>query len=197
MAKKLILFKIIMIMAFCAGSAWAGPRMNPGKWEITTGVEMAGMPPSSETHIQCITNEDMVPVSSEGHQQCQISDITQNGNTVSWKISCGSEEQRMDGTGQVVYSGDTMEGVMNFTFNAYGTTMKNTISGRRIGNCDGQTPAVSSPPPHQTPQEPSVIEQTIKEDAKDVGKAAKDEAKQTTIDEVRKGVRGMFKGLFN
>ncbi|MBG0778091.1 MAG: hypothetical protein H0S85_16825 [Desulfovibrionaceae bacterium] len=38
---------------------------------------------------------------------------------------------------------------------------------------------------------------TLKQDAKDVGQAAKDEAKDTTIDEVRQGVREVFKGLFN
>ncbi|WP_147822261.1 hypothetical protein [Salidesulfovibrio onnuriiensis] len=38
---------------------------------------------------------------------------------------------------------------------------------------------------------------TLKQDAKDVGQAAKDEAKQATIDEVREGVRDVFNGLFN
>ncbi|MEJ2040318.1 MAG: hypothetical protein P8X55_15530 [Desulfosarcinaceae bacterium] len=38
--------------------------------------------------------------------------------------------------------------------------------------------------------------ETIAEDAKDGGNAAKDEARQSTVDEVRKGVKGAFKSLF-
>lgn len=40
-------------------------------------------------------------------------------------------------------------------------------------------------------------ENTMSQDAKDIGQAAKDEAKNATVDEVRKGVRGAFDKVFN
>jgi len=48
----------------------------------------------------------------------------------------------------------------------------------------------------QTSQEDSEVQETITEDVKDVGRAAKDEAKENVIDEVRKGIRGVIRDLF-
>lgn len=42
----------------------------------------------------------------------------------------------MEGTGEVTYSGDRMEGVMNMVIQGAGMQVKNKISGQRIGDCD-------------------------------------------------------------
>ncbi len=49
----------------------------------------------------------------------------------------------------------------------------------------------------QESQENSESKNAISQDAKDVGQAAKDEAKNATVDEVRKGVRGLFDKVFS
>lgn len=49
----------------------------------------------------------------------------------------------------------------------------------------------------QTGQEENQSDSAISQDAKDVGQAARDEAKNATVDEVRKGVRGLFDKVFN
>lgn len=77
---------------------------------------------------------------------------------------------------------------------------KNTIQNLLAGN-SGKTPSAdnstktysSSPASSQENQTGSVLEQ----DAKDVGQAAKQETKDATIDEVKGGVRSVFKSLFN
>lgn len=46
-------------------------------------------------------------------------------------------------------------------------------------------------------QDQSAVEEVVEEDAKDVGEAAHQEAKDATIDEVREGVQNVFKGLFD
>ncbi|NLD37486.1 MAG: hypothetical protein GX654_11510 [Desulfatiglans sp.] len=46
-------------------------------------------------------------------------------------------------------------------------------------------------------QEYSESESAISQDVKDVGQAARDEAKNATVDEVKKGVRGLFDKVFN
>jgi hypothetical protein len=66
-----------------------------------------------------------------------------------------------------------------------------------------QAPAQTQiPPPAQdqpvvVPQPQQPAESGIEQDAKDVGDAARDEAKQSTEEEVREGVRTLFKGLFD
>lgn len=44
--------------------------------------------------------------------------------------------------------------------------------------------------------EESNIQEVLADDAKDIGESAHDEAKNTASDEVKKGVRGLLKGLF-
>jgi hypothetical protein len=50
---------------------------------------------------------------------------------------------------------------------------------------------------NQETQEDSESNNTITNDSKDIGQAAKDEAKNATVDEVRKGVRGIFNKVFS
>jgi hypothetical protein len=208
MVRTKYVLSIVGVILLSAGITWAGPKMNPGKWEITTKTEMAGMPAQSITHTQCITSDDLVPMSDDANQNCQVKNMKTSGNTVTWEITCGGQGGQMDGTGEVTYNGDTMEGKMEMKIQGMDMKVKNTLSGKRIGQCDGQSssPTFSSAPqpsasqdtaPDTTSEEPSKVEETIEQDAKDVGKAGKDEAKQSTVDEVRKGVRGFFKKVFD
>lgn len=91
----------------------------------------------------------------------------------------------MNGNGSVTYSGNTMTGTLNMT--SEGVLIKNKISGRRIGACDGQTSTTTQP------RQKTAVEEEVTEDIKDVGRAARDEAKQGVIDEVRGAIRGLFK----
>lgn len=149
MKMKAIFASIVIAVVLPIGTAWAEPYMNPGKWEITTKTEMAGIPPQSLTHTQCITAEDMVPMSQDANNECQVTDIKTRGNTVSWKITCGSG--KMNGTGSVAYSENSMNGEMNMTIAAYGTKIKNTLSGRRTGACNGQSDTETSKITSQRP----------------------------------------------
>ena len=199
MGRRILFISIVIGIALSLGTAWAGPQMNPGKWEITTTTEMAGMPPQSITHTQCMTNEDSVPMSKDANQECQVTDVTTNGNTVSWKISCGGQGGGMTGNGSVTYNGDSMNGTMTMTMTSYGTNVKNTFSGRRIGPCDGSAPSTTinnTPVAPQNSGSGSDVGNVVAEDMKDVGNAAHDEAKRSAVDEVREGVRGVFNGLF-
>ena len=112
--------------------------MKPGKWEITTQTEMEGMPMSIPpiTHTQCITGDELVPQSQEANSECVVSDMETSGDTVSWKIVCSGANGRMEGTGTITYSGDTMEGTIDMLMPDAGMQVKNTISGKRIGDCD-------------------------------------------------------------
>lgn len=209
MVRSGILMSVLGVIVLISVWAWAGPQMNPGKWEITTKTEMAGMPAQSITHTQCIKNDDLVPMSNDANQNCQVKNIKTSGDTVSWEITCGGQGGQMDGTGEVTYNGDTMEGKMEMTIKGMDTKVKNTLSGKRIGPCDGQSSAPTfNAAPHQASEtqtateqtaseEPSKVEETLTKDAKDIGKAAKDEAKKSTVDGVKKGVRGFFKKVFD
>ncbi len=138
MVRKIIALSLVISIFFLCGTAMAGPEINPGKWEITTETEMVGMPMEVPpvTHTQCLTSEDLVPQSDEANQECEITDVKISGNTVSWKIVCSGQNGRMEGTGQVTYSGDHMEGFMEMVIPDANMRIKNKITGQRIGECD-------------------------------------------------------------
>ena len=139
MVKKTVMFVVVFLITLYLGVAFAaGPNMNPGKWEITTQTEMAGMSMSIPpvTFTQCITGDELIPQSQAASNECVVSEMEVSGDTVSWKIVCSGANGRMEGTGMVTYSGDTMEGTMDLVIAGAGMQVKNKISGQRIGDCD-------------------------------------------------------------
>lgn len=90
-------------------AAAAAPAMQPGLYEISVQMVMKGMPMqmpvSSFRH--CITPQDIADgkayASSENSQDCKISNLRQNGNSVSYDFACttqgsGSMVGRSSGT---------------------------------------------------------------------------------------------------
>lgn len=139
MVKKMFMMAAVFSITLFLGTAFAaGPNMNPGKWEITTQTEMTGMPMSLPpvTHTQCITGDELIPQSQEANNECQVTDIKVSGDTVSWKIVCSGQNGRMEGTGKITYSGDSMDGTMDMVIQGAGMQVKNKLSGKRIGDCD-------------------------------------------------------------
>jgi hypothetical protein len=120
-----------VLFLFSARLSFAAPNMEDGLWEITTTVDMPGMPSRSFTHTTCLTKEKAVPQTAESG--CTIKDVKTQGNTVTWTVVC----REGTSTGKVTYAGTTMDGVIETTVKTNGKTitMKNTIKGKRIGPC--------------------------------------------------------------
>jgi len=120
-----------VLFLFSARFSFAVPNMEDGLWEITTTVDMPGMPTQSFTHKTCLTKEKAVPQTAESG--CTIKDVKTQGNTVTWTVVC----REGTSTGKVTYADTTMDGVIETTVKTNGKTMtmKNTIKGKRIGPC--------------------------------------------------------------
>ena len=138
MLKKLFIFSILCLL-LSALQSW-GLDLNPGKYEITTKVEMkgmsGGMPPQTST--QCITKQDPVPVDSANAQGCKITDMKVKGNTVTYTMECEQQGMKIKITGEMTYMGDTFEGSSKTVMGPAegGMTVNTKITGKRIGKCD-------------------------------------------------------------
>jgi hypothetical protein len=140
MTRKWLFSGIAFAVVLSLSAQVQGPDINPGMWEFTTVTEMVGMPNMNippVTYTQCVTMENLVPQSDAASQECEMSDVAVDGSTVSWKIICAGQNGRMEGTGKVTYTGDTMEGTMDLVIADAGMQVKNTIKGKRIGDCQG------------------------------------------------------------
>jgi hypothetical protein len=120
-----------LLFLFSAQLSFAAPNMEDGLWEITTAVDMPGMPSKSFTQTSCLTKEKAVPQTSESG--CTIKDVKTQGNTVTWTVVC----KEATSTGKVTYAGTTMEGFTETTVKTNGNTMtiKSRMKGKRIGPC--------------------------------------------------------------
>jgi len=122
-----------LLFLFSGGLSFGAPNMDDGLWEITTTVDMPGMPSQSFTHTSCLTKEKAVPQTAESG--CTVKDVKTQGNTITWTVVC--REGMSMSTGKVTYAGTTMDGVVETTVKTGGKTMtmKSTMKGKRIGPC--------------------------------------------------------------
>jgi len=141
MSKKLLSAVLILIAGVSLSYAGAGPNIHEGNWEITSTMEMEGMPAGSAApmkYSQCLTSKDAVPKSPDTVKGCAIKNMKTAGNTVTWTMRCEEQGAAIDGSGTVTYSSDTMKGTIKMTLNdPEGGKMQMTqrMSGKRIGDC--------------------------------------------------------------
>ena len=129
--RKGVCIIVTLLFLFSAGLSFAAPNMEDGLWEITTTVDMPGMPSKSFTQTSCLTKEKAVPQTAESG--CTIKDMKTQGNTVTWTVVC----KEATSTGKITYAGTTMDGVIETMVKTGGQTMtmKSTMKGKRIGPC--------------------------------------------------------------
>lgn len=118
--------------------ASAGMDMKDGLWEITTKMEMPGMPMEMPAikHTQCLTSKNNVPhneTDKEHNQDCKINHTEIKGNTVTWEAICISEGKPVKSMGTVTYKGNTFKGETKMQMD--GMNMIQRMSGQRVGNC--------------------------------------------------------------
>ena len=131
--KRSIWIIVAVVSGFFTGISFAAPNMEDGLWEITSTVDMPGMPSKSFTNTACLTKEKAVPQTAQSG--CTVTDMKTQGNTVTWTVVC--REGMSTSKGKVTYAGTTMEGVTETTVktNEKTMTMKSTMKGKRIGPC--------------------------------------------------------------
>jgi hypothetical protein len=118
-------------------------NMQEGKWEVTTKTKMEGLPfPIPVTPVtvtECLTKEDLVPKAGNKDKHCDVTDQNITGNKVTWKVKCANARGSSEGTGEIIYSGDSYTGKMKtkMTDNKSKQAMTSTITmkGKRIGPC--------------------------------------------------------------
>ena len=132
------------VMGWVALAAWAvnahADGVRGGQWRITTQMTITGMPVviPPVTVTQCVTPKDGVPRPSAQQGSCEVSDIKAEGNKFSWHVKC-SGQRPGEGSGQVTYDGDKMNGQMTMQMqnprSGQPMTVTQTITGQRVGDC--------------------------------------------------------------
>lgn len=138
---KLLAVAAITGAAFASPALAQQPNLTEGNWEITTRMEMPGMPfqMPPQKHNQCITKKDFVPDQSSKNRDCKVSDQKVTGNTVSWKMYCKDKDGTTEGEGKITYAGSSYDGMMMAKVTppkgGESMTMKMNFTGKHTGPC--------------------------------------------------------------
>ena len=135
--KNLIILSVIVSL-LCSSSALA--EIKDGLWEITTKVEIKGMPgkmpPSTVRH--CLKKNDPVPKAKDKSTDCKMKDQKISGDTVTYAMECMGKDSVVLTSGKMTYKGNTFDGTSTTNIKRKGQSdmqMNSKISGRYIGPC--------------------------------------------------------------
>lgn len=135
--RHLCLMLIVAALLAAAGTASA-QQIKYGKWEITTKVNMVGMPMDMPpmTRTQCLTEEDLTPRTEQPNDNC-TTDYTVDGNTVHFTMACDTPEGKLKGEGMAIYEGETMKGSLTMVMHGENEMeMTHDYEGHYLGPCD-------------------------------------------------------------
>lgn len=133
-------YKIIIAITALSSLLFLQPisamDMNEGMWEITTRMEMPGMPMEMPAikNTQCLTSKDSVPQDKDPNaKDCKIEKTDVQGDTITWEVHCISDGKPVKSTGRITYKGDTFDGETIMAMDGMNVTQK--MKGHRIGDC--------------------------------------------------------------
>jgi hypothetical protein len=141
----------MLVAALLFGVAPVGARaadtVKAGKWQFTTQMQLPPLPQSAAgaqpgggsgqpmTRTACIDPAHPIPVEA----QCKLDDVTQNGGTVTWAMTCNMPQGPVHSTGSARYAGETMEANLTARVpgpNGQPVDAPGRITGRYLGPCD-------------------------------------------------------------
>lgn len=128
-----------ILTGLLSGTAYAAPGEY---WEITSSMEMPGMPFSMPATTQkvCIPKGgENDPGKTSGDKDCKMTDVKTVGNKTTWKARCNKDGEVMTGTGEQTTSANSYQGKVKFSGKSDGQDMNMNMaySGKRVGgSCD-------------------------------------------------------------
>jgi hypothetical protein len=127
------------------GTAFAAEE----KWEVSTSVEMSGMPfrMPATTLVVCVPPGKMSDERIVQQEGCSVGKMTRSGNTTRFTIQC-TAPQALTGEATITRQGpDAYSGTMTAkgTVDGRALEMKATYAGRKIGVCDASKAQGSLP----------------------------------------------------
>ena len=125
-----------MVLLAAMGSTSALAAGSDELWEMTTKMDMPGMPMPAVTQTVCLRKGESYKPGKVPHQKnCEMTGLKVSGNKTTWKMHCSGRDA-MDGSGEVTRTEKTMKGSMKLS--SKDIQMTQTISGKRVGACQAK-----------------------------------------------------------
>ncbi|MBU0479843.1 MAG: DUF3617 domain-containing protein [Proteobacteria bacterium] len=125
------LIALLVSVVFVPVGSEAGQK---GEWEISTTMEIPGMPFAmpATTMRKCLEDKG-VPYGGKDDEKCKVESSKVSGDTVTWKVVCDGPEGQNEITGVSKYTSDTMDTRIQMKNEEGDISMH--MTGRRLGPC--------------------------------------------------------------
>ncbi len=132
---------LLLVVAFLAFSPAARgdlPEIREGDWEITTALEIPGVPVEMPpiTEVQCLGPKAPIPYPPGEDLECRPLKVDVEGNEVAWRLGCNGDSVTV--SGNAVYYHDVMAGTMEIVFDdpeVGEMSVRYVLKGRYLGQC--------------------------------------------------------------
>lgn len=121
--------------------SWAenGVSIQPGEWEITSTTTSDSLDaPNVQKSSSCIELSEITASDLTPHRgECEISESSANGNTLTWKVACDMTVGTMEGRGNFTSANDAGSGTMNIVMDVQNDQFEMLVNweARRLGDC--------------------------------------------------------------
>ena len=137
-ATSLAVAAVLAVVLLPVGAQAQGTAAKDDMWEVTTKMEMPGMPMSmpAQTHRVCLArgmkDENYIP----RREECKVTESQRTGNKLTYKMACAGKDP-MTVTGEMTMAAKSYEGKMKMTGKRDGQDMDmtQTYSGKIVGEC--------------------------------------------------------------
>jgi hypothetical protein len=123
-------------LALCTASSPARAQGQDDLWEVTSKMEMPGMPMAMPAQVNRVCSaknrrdEDFVPKQGD----CRMIDSKRSGNVLTYRMDCSGEHaSTVDGT--ITFGNNAYDGRMHMVMKGSNGALDMTFSGRRVGDC--------------------------------------------------------------
>ncbi|HET7098041.1 MAG TPA: DUF3617 family protein [Casimicrobiaceae bacterium] len=131
-------FVVAALAAVGLASADAFGQGKDDLWEVTSKMEMPGMPMAmpAQTHRVCIAKNGKDDAYIPKRDGCSLQDSKRVGNKVTYKMTCTGKDP-MTIAGETTFAANSYDGRMAMSGKMDGQQMQmsQTYSGKRVGDC--------------------------------------------------------------
>jgi len=132
--------RILCATLAAAAAALSHAQSGPDElWNMSTRMEMAGMPGQTFTNDVCMKKGQTQPDKMSQDKNCKVAEMRTVGNKTTWKIDCAGRDP-VTGTGEITRTKDSMNGRMRMQGKQGNESfdMTTVMSGRLIGSCNAE-----------------------------------------------------------
>lgn len=140
----------LLCAAWASVAAAAAPDVDleEGLWRLDVQMEIPGKGPETGPLRQdlCLRPDTVARLAVPPNSPCVVSDVQISRRRMRWKVACEQGPMRSAGKGIMEFGGRELSSALLIkTAQPYAMTIKQSLTGTRIGPCPAGTPSGKTP----------------------------------------------------